>query len=100
MSDPLATCLEQWFYRRIIKSYFPDALKNAKVVPLHKEGDKHEQYTQTGTKKSSLQLVETGVPQGSILGTILFLIYINEFKSMQNETDLILYADDSHYNKK
>ena len=42
MSDPLASCLERLFHRCIIKSYFPDALKIAKVVPLHKEGDKHE----------------------------------------------------------
>ena len=54
-----------------------------------------EQYIQIGTKKSSLKLVETGVPQGSILGPILFLIYINDIKSMQKETDLILYADDT-----
>ena len=54
-----------------------------------------KQYTQIGTKKSSLQLVETGVPQGSILGPILFLIYNNDIKSMQKETDLILYADDT-----
>ena len=209
MSDPLASCLERLFHRCIIRSYFPDALKIAKVVPLHKEGDKHkptnyrpisllptigkifekliynrlvqfldryhilsekqfgfrnkrstvdaiatlvetirqlwtnrtnvscctfldlrkafdtvdhklllqkcfcygfrketykliesflknrEQYIQIGTKKSSLKLVETGVPQGSILGPILFLIYINDIKSMQKETDLILYADDT-----
>ena len=42
MSDPLATCLEQLFHKCIIKSYFPDALKIAKVVPLYKEDDKHE----------------------------------------------------------
>ena len=35
MSDPLATCLEQLFLKCIIKSYFPDALKIAKLVPLH-----------------------------------------------------------------
>ena len=42
MSDPLATCLEQLFHKCIIRSYFPDALNIAKVVPLHKEGDKFE----------------------------------------------------------
>ena len=42
MYDLLATFLEQLFHRCIIKSYFPDALNVAKVVLLHKEGDKHE----------------------------------------------------------
>ena len=54
-----------------------------------------KQYIQIGTKKSSLKFVETGVLQGSIPGSILFLIYINDIKSMQKETDLILYADDT-----
>ena len=30
-----------------------------------------------------------------MLGPILFLIYFNDTKSLQNETDLILYADDT-----
>ena len=42
ISDPLATCVEQLFTRCIIKCYLPDALKISKVLPLHKEGDKHE----------------------------------------------------------
>ena len=42
MSDPLAAYLEQLLHRCITKSFLPDALKIAKVVPLQNEGDKHE----------------------------------------------------------
>ena len=45
--------------------------------------------------KSSLLKISKGVPQGSILGPILFSLYINEFSSSISNSRFHLYADDT-----
>ena len=44
--------------------------------------------------KSTILDVISGVPQESVLGALLFIIYINSMVEKAGSTELFLYADD------
>ena len=46
--------------------------------------------------KSSLKAMLCGIPQGSILGPILFLVYINDLANISNKLRFIVFADDTN----
>lgn len=52
------------------------------------------QYVQIGSSKSTMKPVNYGVPQGSVLGPLLFKIYVNDLKNMKFNGKLIMFADD------
>ena len=53
------------------------------------------QYTVVNGIISTTQSVETGVPQGSVLGPLFFLIYINDIINSVDDVKTILFADDT-----
>ena len=54
------------------------------------------QLVEVGSSKSNTINIEHGVPQGSILGPVLFLLYINDLPLNTPQADIFLFADDTN----
>ena len=55
------------------------------------------QYVEINGTVSDSKPITTGVPQGSVLGPLLFLIYMNDIETVSSAFDAILFADDSTF---
>jgi hypothetical protein len=44
---------------------------------------------------SKWEMLKYGMPQGSILGHLFFLIYVNDLPTIENKYNMVLFADDT-----
>lgn len=54
-----------------------------------------QQSVEVGNQISDLQHIDNGVPQGSVLGPLLFLLYINDISDCSSKVTFYLFADDT-----
>ena len=76
--------LNHYGFRGVINKWFSSYL------------DGRTQTTQIGSHISKRQNTTCGVPQGSVLGPLLFLIYINDIQESSDKLKLFLFADDTN----
>ena len=82
--DILLEKLEHYGVRGIGQNWFSSYLKG------------RSQYVHVNNKNSGVSEMKYGVPQGSILGPILFIIYSNDMALIDGTAKFICFADDSN----
>ena len=75
--------LEYNGFRGIVLEWFKNYLSNRK------------QYVSNNSCESEQKDIVCGVPQGSILDPLLFILYVNDITNTSNVLEFILFADDT-----
>lgn len=72
-------------------------LENSSLNLIRNYLSNRKQYVEINNIQSEFGSINIGVPQGSILGPLLFIIYINDIANASPLLSSILYADDSTF---
>ena len=70
-------------------------VKNKEIRWFHSYLTNRKQCCKVIGQLSDLELIETAVPQGSCLGPLLFIIYVNDLHFSLRHSDVNIYADDA-----
>ena len=81
-------------YSRLIKKFGAYGIRRSTLDWIKNFLSDRTQHVEVGTSSSSTAVVLIGVPQGSVLGPTLFIMYINELPQIV-KSECRLFADDT-----
>ena len=76
--------LDKYGIRGVCKNWITSYLSN------------RSQYVSFNSRNSTSSKIICGVPQGSIMGALLFILYVNDIVNVSNVLFPILFADDTN----
>ncbi|CAB3997277.1 Hypothetical predicted protein [Paramuricea clavata] len=98
----IAPVLTKLFNRSLESSKFPSIWKfgkagftDATITWFKSYLYQRIQVTRVDNATSSAKYVSVGVPQGSVLGPLLFILYVNDLPSCIKKCKVTMYADDT-----
>jgi hypothetical protein len=70
-------------------------IRDAALKWIKSYSSNHYQFVQFNQTCSPMQTIKCGVLQGSILGRLFFILYINDLPNASELIELLLFADDT-----
>ena len=85
--DILLYKLEYYDFRVVVLDWFKSCLSNKKKKRIIRY-QMHD---------SDHKIINCGVPQGSILGPLLFILYVNDIVNTTSSLELVVFADKNNF---
>ena len=80
----------------LVKKLFFYGIRGTANAWLNNYLTNRNQYVIADDHSSGMRLITCGVPQGSVLGPVLFLLYVNDICNVSNLLKFVLFADDTN----